>query len=84
MDDDLRALAGVRVFELSIAVAAPSCGRVLAYHGAEVIKVESRVNADLARMFGSAWARTEELAPVYYDTGPYLPEMSAGKLSLGL
>ncbi len=82
--DDQRALAGIRVFELSVAVAAPCAGRYMAYHGAEVIRVESRVNPDVARMFGSAWARTEELAPVFFDTSPYLPEMSAGKQSIGL
>ncbi|MDH4146323.1 MAG: CoA transferase [Acidimicrobiia bacterium] len=83
MDDD-RVLAGVRVFELSIAVAAPSCGRALAYHGAEVIKVESRQVPDVARLFGSAWARDAEHAAAFYDTGPYVPEMSAGKRSVGL
>lgn len=82
--EDRRALAGTRVLELTVAVAAPSCGRYLAYHGAEVIKIESRANPDIARLFGSAWARTEELAPVFQDTSPYLPEMTAGKLSLGL
>jgi benzylsuccinate CoA-transferase BbsF subunit len=83
MDDD-KALAGLRVFELSVAVAAPCAGRYLAFHGADVIKVESRVNPDVARMFGSAWARTEDLAPVFFDTSPYLPEMTAGKRSIGL
>lgn len=79
-----RVLEGLRVFEVSIAVAAPSCGRFLAYHGAEVIKVESKHNPDVARAFGSAWARKPELADVFCDTSPYVAEMSGGKLSLGL
>ena len=84
MAEDNRVLAGLRVFELSIAVAAPSCGRYLAYHGADVIRIEARSNPDVARMFGSAWAREPELADIFSDTSPYLPEMSAGKRSIGL
>lgn len=84
MDDDHRVLAGLKVFELSVAVAAPCAGRYLAYHGADVVKVESRVNPDVARLFGSAWARTEEYLPLFMDTSPYLPEMTAGKRSIGL
>jgi benzylsuccinate CoA-transferase BbsF subunit len=76
-------LDDVSVVELSIAIAAPSCGRALAFHGAEVVKLESRTNPDVARLFGSAWARDLDL-PVYMDTSPYLPEMSAGKRSLGV
>lgn len=81
---DDRALSGLRVFELSIAIAAPNCGRYLAYHGAEVVKVEAKSSPDVARMFGAAWARSPELADVFSDTGPYLPEFFAGKRSLGL
>lgn len=76
-------LDGLVVVELSIAIAGPSCGRNLAFHGAEVIKLESRANADVARLFGSAWA-TDISRDVYADTSPYLPEMSANKRSVGL
>jgi benzylsuccinate CoA-transferase BbsF subunit len=71
------------VVELSIAIAAPSCARALAFHGAEVIKLESRTNPDVARLFGSAWAGDVDPA-VYTDTSPYVPEMSANKRSVGL
>ncbi|MPY96012.1 MAG: hypothetical protein GEV08_24025 [Acidimicrobiia bacterium] len=78
-------LAGLRVFELSIAIAAPSAGRLLHHFGAEVIKVESLNNPDVIRLLGSAWVvADEELAPFAGDTSPYLNEMMAGKRSLGL
>jgi benzylsuccinate CoA-transferase BbsF subunit len=76
-------LDDVSVVELSIAIAAPSCGRALAYHGADVVKLESRTNPDVARLFGSAWAAGIDL-PVYMDTTPYVPEMGANKKSVGL
>ena len=78
-------LAGLRVFELSIAIAAPNCGRYLAHYGAEVFKVESPKNPDVSRLFASSWARERpELAPVMLDTSPYCSEMSAGKMSIAL
>ncbi len=76
-------LDDVSVVELSIAIAAPSCGRVLAFHGADVVKMESRTNPDVARLFGSAWARDID-ARLYMDTSPYLGEMNANKRSVGL
>jgi benzylsuccinate CoA-transferase BbsF subunit len=76
-------LEGIRVVELSIAIAAPSCGRALAFHGADVIRIESRTNPDVARLFGSTWAAGLATGP-YQDTSPYLGEMSANKRSVGL
>jgi benzylsuccinate CoA-transferase BbsF subunit len=76
-------LDDVSVVELSIAIAAPSCGRALAFHGADVVKLESRTNPDVARLFGSVWARDVDM-PVYMDTSPYLAEMNANKRSIGL
>ncbi|MFN0026922.1 MAG: CaiB/BaiF CoA transferase family protein [Acidimicrobiales bacterium] len=77
-------LAGLRVVELSIAIAAPGCGRMLAHFGADVIKLESRQYPDVVRLVGSAWARTPEFASLFTETSPYLSEMNAGKRSLGL
>ncbi len=76
-------LEGIRVVELSIAIAAPSCGRALAFHGADVVKVESRTNPDVSRLFGSAWAAGMDTGP-YMDTSAYLAEMNANKRSVGL
>ena len=76
-------LDDVSVVELSIAIAAPSCCRMLAFHGADVVKIESRTSPDVARLFGSAWAIGIEQGP-YMDSSPYLAEMSADKRSAGL
>ncbi len=84
VNDSTGPLAGLRVVELSIAIAAPSCGRMLAHFGAEVIKLESRQYPDVVRLVGAAWARTPELAPLFTETSPYLSEMNAGKRSVGL
>lgn len=46
------ALQGIKVVELSTFVAAPSCARLLADFGAEVIKIESR-GGDAWRYFGT-------------------------------
>lgn len=80
-----RALDGVRVFELGIAIASPSCGRYLAYHGAEVFKVESPTNPDVVRLLGSAWLREDtERAAAWEDSSPYVPEMNADKKSVAV
>ena len=84
MDQSTRPLEGLKVVELSIAIAAPSCGRSLAYFGADVMKIESLQYPDVVRLFGSAWARTPEYASVFTDTSPYLSEMNANKRSVGL
>lgn len=68
---DVRPLTGLRVCELSIAIAGPTCGKYLAYFGADVVKVESDRNPDVLRLLAR-------------DTGVAIGEFNAGKRSVGL
>jgi hypothetical protein len=80
-----RPLEGIRVFELSIAIAGPVCGRYLAHFGAEVIKVESLKNPDVIRLLGSTWlARDRHGLQAWGDCGPYVNERMTGKRSITL
>jgi len=80
----LKPLDGVRIVELSIAIAAPAAGRLLAFCGADVIRIESREHPDIIRLLGSAWARSGEDRAVFMDSSPYLAEFDAGKRCVGL
>ena len=51
-------LTGIRALDLSRALAGPSCTRMLAEMGAEVIKVEPAPNGDFVRAFRSFAAMT--------------------------
>ncbi len=80
-----RLLEGIRVFELGIAIASPNAGRTLAFHGAEVFKIESPTSPDVVRLIGSAWLRDDaERAAAWPDSSPYVPEMNANKRSVAL
>jgi crotonobetainyl-CoA:carnitine CoA-transferase CaiB-like acyl-CoA transferase len=74
-----RALSGVKVLDLSWVVAGPAVGRVLADHGAEVVRVESATRLDTARLIGPfhGGTQTPESSALYGD-------VNAGKLGLTL
>jgi formyl-CoA transferase len=52
MEEEKRALHGVRVIELGSLIGAPFCGTLMGEFGAEVIKVEDPKVGDSARYFG--------------------------------
>ena len=67
-------LAGVRVLEIAKVWAGPYAGKLLAFLGAEVIKVESRANLDQIRAYGG----------VDIDSAPYFRSINQEVLSVQL
>jgi crotonobetainyl-CoA:carnitine CoA-transferase CaiB-like acyl-CoA transferase len=66
---DTAPLAGVRVLDISKYIAGPYCGQLLAYLGAEVIKIEDPVKGDPMRSLSK------------YDQGGYSAHFAAGNAS---
>jgi len=71
-------LAGIRVVELTSYVAAPSCSRILADWGAEVIKVEPP-SGDIWRYFG-----TTMFTPANEEENPFWDIMNSNKRGIAL
>jgi benzylsuccinate CoA-transferase BbsF subunit len=74
-----RALEGLKVLDLTWSVAGPAMTRVLADHGATVVKVESVRRLDAARTFIPFW---DNVAGV--ENSALFDNLNAGKLSLSL
>jgi crotonobetainyl-CoA:carnitine CoA-transferase CaiB-like acyl-CoA transferase len=75
------ALAGLRVVEFGTGLAAPWIGRMLAWAGAEVIKVESHAFPDVPRLFVPP--REPELG-TQPESSPWFTDWSAGKRFVSL
>lgn len=75
------ALAGLRVVEFGAGLAAPWIGRMLAFAGAEVIKIESRAFPDVPRLFVPPRAPELGTQP---ESSPWFTDWSAGKRFVAL
>lgn len=75
------ALAGRRVLEFTAGMAGPWAGRLMAYHGAEVVKIESRAAADVTRLYISPKAPQAGISEV---NSPWFTDWNAGKSFVGL
>ena len=72
-------LQGVKVVELSLMVAAASCGRMMADWGADVIKVEDTKGGDPFRKWPLGMG-----APADDDFGPIFDNLNANKRAISL
>ena len=77
----MQALAGVRVLELTAAMAGPWIGRFMAACGAEVIRVESRRHPDVVRLYVPPRAPERGIQP---RDSPWFTDWNAGKLFVAL
>jgi crotonobetainyl-CoA:carnitine CoA-transferase CaiB-like acyl-CoA transferase len=79
--DEKGALDGLRVVEFGTGLAAPWIGRMLAWAGAEVIKIESHAFPDVPRLFVPP--REPELG-TQPECSPWFTDWSAGKRFVAL
>jgi crotonobetainyl-CoA:carnitine CoA-transferase CaiB-like acyl-CoA transferase len=75
------ALAGLRVVELSVAMAGPWIGRFMAWCGADVIRVESRKRPDVVRQYVPPRAPELGIQP---RLSPWFTDWNAGKRFVAL
>ncbi len=75
------ALAGLRVVELGTGLAGPWIGRIMAWCGAEVIKVESRAHPDVPRLYVSPREPERGVQP---ECSPWFTDWNAGKRFVAL
>ena len=57
----MQALQGVKVIEFAYGMAGPWIGRLMAYCGAEVIRVESKKRPDVTRQYVPPWIRSDRI-----------------------
>jgi crotonobetainyl-CoA:carnitine CoA-transferase CaiB-like acyl-CoA transferase len=75
------ALGDLRVVEFTAALAGPWIGRIMAFCGAEVIRVESRKRPDVVRGYVPPWAPEMGVQP---QLSPWFTDWNAGKRFVAL
>lgn len=81
LPDPRNALSGLRIVEFSAGLAGPWIGRLMAYCGAEVIKVESKDFPDVTRLYVPP--RNPELG-IQPRLSPWFTDWNAGKKFVSL
>jgi crotonobetainyl-CoA:carnitine CoA-transferase CaiB-like acyl-CoA transferase len=76
-----QALQQVRVVEFAAGMAGPWIGRLMAYCGAEVVKVESKKRPDVTRQYVPPWAPA---MGIQSQLSPWLTDWNAGKRCVAL
>jgi len=79
--DETRALEGLRVLELGAGMAVPWLARMMAWCGAEVIKIESKSFPDVTRLYVPP--RNPELG-IQSQLSPWFTDWNAGKRFVAL
>ena len=76
-----QALEDLRVVEFAAALAGPWIGRIMAFCGAEVIRVESKKRPDVVRGYVPPWAPERGVQP---QLSPWFTDWNAGKRFVAL
>jgi crotonobetainyl-CoA:carnitine CoA-transferase CaiB-like acyl-CoA transferase len=76
-----QALEDLRVVEFAAALAGPWIGRIMAFCGAEVIRVESKKRPDVVRGYVPPWAPEMGVQP---QLSPWFTDWNAGKRFVAL
>lgn len=76
-----QALGDLRVVEFAAALAGPWIGRIMAFCGAEVIRVESKKRPDVVRGYVPPWAPEMGVQP---QLSPWFTDWNAGKRFVAL
>ncbi|MBP1684880.1 MAG: hypothetical protein H6Q33_1023 [Deltaproteobacteria bacterium] len=77
----MQALQGVKVIEFAYGMAGPWIGRLMAYCGAEVIRVESKKRPDVTRQYVPPWAPEMGMQT---QLSPWFTDWNAGKRFVAL
>ena len=79
-----RLLEGIKVLDFTIVIAGTFTTRMMANHGADVLKIESRSHPEIFRMFGPFKDDYPEPFNPWYNRGGSFGTWNTGKRSIAL